>query len=192
MSSTSGSGDFLPLTGGTVSGTTLPVLTVYGSGDTSPIFSVQGSSGELFSITDNLDGQLFAVNDISGLPVLEVYSDNTILMGDNISPSLNSTNFSTVTTGDNVLYSIPTSAYTGGFYDYTIVGVNTGGARAGNISSIWSGSSVDYSDISTNDINGSTTAVTMSVVISTGNTADLTATITGVESWDIKTIIRSI
>ena len=113
-------------------------------------------------------------------------------MGDNISPSLNTSTYSTVSTGANVLYSIPTSAYTGGFYDYTIVGITSGGARAGNVSSIWSGSSVDYSDVSTNDINGSTSAVTMSVVISTGNTADLTATITGADSWDIKTIIRSI
>jgi hypothetical protein len=57
----------------TLSGSGQNVLTVIGSGDTNPLFTVQGSSGELFSITDDLTGSLFAVNDISGLPILEVY-----------------------------------------------------------------------------------------------------------------------
>ena len=77
-------GDFLPLTGGTISGTSLPALTVFGSGTTNPVFTVQGSSGELFSVTDSLTGSLFSVNDISGLPILEVYDNNEVLIGNNI------------------------------------------------------------------------------------------------------------
>ena len=34
--------------------------------------SFDGSSGQLFSITDDLTGSLFSVNDISGIPSIEV------------------------------------------------------------------------------------------------------------------------
>jgi hypothetical protein len=40
-----------------------------------------GSSGTLFGITDSLSGSLMSVNDISGLPILEVFSDNRVVMG---------------------------------------------------------------------------------------------------------------
>ena len=49
-------------------------------GDAS-VLSIEGGLGNLFSITDELSGSLFSVNDISGLPVLEVFSDNTMKMG---------------------------------------------------------------------------------------------------------------
>ena len=35
---------------------------------------VQGSQGQLFSVTDNLSGSIFAVSDISGVPILDVNS----------------------------------------------------------------------------------------------------------------------
>jgi hypothetical protein len=54
-------------------------LQVYGSG--SLVFDVQGSQGQLFSVTDSLSGSLFSVNDISGLPILEVFSDDRVVMG---------------------------------------------------------------------------------------------------------------
>lgn len=40
-----------------------------------------GNSGSLFGIVDNLSGSLMSVNDISGLPVLEVFSDDRVVMG---------------------------------------------------------------------------------------------------------------
>jgi len=54
-------------------------LTVNGSGST--ILDIQGSQGQLFSITDQLSGSLFSVNDISGIPIMEVFSDDTINLG---------------------------------------------------------------------------------------------------------------
>jgi hypothetical protein len=74
------------------------------------------------------------------------------------------------------------------FVDYTLFG-ETAGLRAGNIMSVWSGSTAQYSETATNDI-GSTTGVTFSVAVS-GNNAVLSssATTTG---WVLKTIIRSI
>ena len=46
------------------------VLLVEGSGST--VFEVQGSEGQLFSITDDLTGDLLSVSDISGIPIFNV------------------------------------------------------------------------------------------------------------------------
>ena len=49
-------------------------LIVQGSGSTgdNTILDVQGNQGQLFSITDSLEGTLFTVSDISGIPILDV------------------------------------------------------------------------------------------------------------------------
>ena len=178
-------------TSGTISGSGQNILTVIGSGNstTSPLFSVQGSSGELFSINDSLVGSLFSVNDISGLPVVEVFSDNTTLWGSYQAPSLNTTTRVSLTAGTNTIYSIPTSAYTGAFYEYTLISTGTTGSRAGQIMSIWSGTSANFTETQTTSI-GTTTGVTFTVAVS-GNNAVLSssATTTG---WTLKTIVRSI
>jgi hypothetical protein len=44
-------------------------------------FSIDGNNGRLFSVTDNLSGSLFSVNDIAGLPIIEAFDDNTVIMG---------------------------------------------------------------------------------------------------------------
>jgi hypothetical protein len=167
------------------------VLTVIGSGNstTSPLFSVQGSSGELFSVTDSLRGSLFSVNDISGLPIMEVFSDNTTLWGSYQAPSLNTTTRVSLTAGTNTIYSIPTSAYTGAFYEYTLISTGTTGARAGQIMTIWSGTSANFTETSTLDI-GITTGVTFTVAVS-GSNAVLSSSAT-TAGWTVKTIIRSI
>ena len=174
-----------------ISGSGQNVLTVTGSGNStsSPIFKVIGSQGELFSVTDSLTGLLQSVNNISGLPIWQVYSDNTILMGTYLAPSLNTTVRVSLTAGTNTVYSIPTSAYTGGFFDYTVISSGGAGARAGTVMSIWSGTTAEYTDVSTNDI-GNTSGISFSVAVSGGNSVlSCSATTTG---WILKTIVRSI
>jgi hypothetical protein len=171
------------------SGSGQNILTVIGSGNstTAPIFTVLGSSGELFSITDSLVGSLFSVNDISGLPILEVFSDNTTLMGSYLAPSLNTTVKTTANSGTTTIYSIPTSAYTGGYFDYNVL--NTAGARSGNIIAIWSGNTVNYTEVTTNDI-GSTTPITFNMTVTSGLALLRVSATTN--SWTVKTIVRSI
>lgn len=180
----------LTATTGLISSSTDSVLTIIGSGNSTsdPILSVQGSSGELFSVTDSLEGSLFSVNDISGLPILDVNSDSTIQMGSITAPSLFTTVLTTATGGTENIYSLPTSAYTGGFFEYTLVG--NGGARSGRIDSIWSGTTALFEEFATNDIGASTSGVTFDVSVS-GNDAILSVSaITG--TYTIKTIVRSI
>ena len=164
------------------------ILKVIGSGSQQPIFTVLGSQGELFSITDSLSGSLFSVNDISGLPILEVFSDNTTLIGNYQAPAL-------VTTAKNVLasagaftvYSLPTASYDGAFFEYTARSGSN--ARAGQIMAIWSGSVVNYTE-TTSSAFGTTTGLTLGVFI-TGSNMALTGSAT-TSAWTIKTIIRSI
>jgi len=44
-------------------------------------FSVDGTQGRLFSVTDSLTGTLFSVNNITGLPILEVQDTDTVIAG---------------------------------------------------------------------------------------------------------------
>ena len=57
-------------------GTTSPSskLEVVGNGGT--ILDIQGSQGQLFSVTDSLSGDIFAVADISGVPIFTVNSSS--------------------------------------------------------------------------------------------------------------------
>jgi hypothetical protein len=57
-------------------------LLSYASGSTGlDRFSVEGSQGKLFTITDQISGSLFSVNDVGGLPILEVFDNSAIIAG---------------------------------------------------------------------------------------------------------------
>ena len=160
-------------------------LQVYKSGST--VMSIQGSQGELFSITDSLSGSLFSVSNISGLPILEVFSDNTTLVGDYLAPALITTKKTTVNSGSTVIYNLPTASYDGGFFDYTIRSGSN--ARAGQIMAIWSGTSVNHTEIVTSDF-GNTNGFTFGSIVSGSNMALTSSASTS--GWTLKTIIRSI
>jgi len=160
-------------------------LQVYKSGST--VVSIQGSQGELFSITDSLSGSLFSVSNISGLPILEVFSDNTTLMGDYLAPALMTTKRLTVNSGSTVIYSIPTASYDGAFFEYTIKSGSN--ARAGQIFSTYLDTTASYADNSTSDI-GDTTGFIFGVILS-GSNMVLTGS-ASTDAWTVKTIIRSI
>ena len=163
-------------------------LTIYGSGSTQPVFTVQGSSGELFSITDSLSGSLFSVNDISGLPILEVFSDNTTLIGNYLDPMLITTaKVIQTNSGSFTVYSLPTASYDTAFFEYSVRSGSN--ARAGTIMAIQSGSSVNFTETTTTAF-GTTTAISF-VVIVTGSNMALTGSSTS-GAWTTKCIIRGI
>jgi hypothetical protein len=176
---------FISSSNGTVSGSS---LTVFGSGSAQPVFTVQGSQGELFSITDSLSGSLFSVNDISGLPILEVFSDNTTLIGNYQDPMLITTAKVVQTnSGSFTLYSLPTASYDTAFFEYSVKSGSN--ARAGTIMAIQSGTSVNFTETTTTDF-GNTTAITFTVIVTGSNMALTGSSTTG--SWTIKTIVRGL
>ncbi len=165
------------------------ILSVFGSGSDYPTFVVRGSQGELFSVTDSLTGSLFSVNNISGLPIFEVFSDSTTKIG--IWPvqalytstriiANSSSLFSTV-------YSVQTASYDGLFADYTIRSGSN--ARAGQIMTIWNGSETRTTDVATTSFGNTSNFEFTSSVVS-GEL--LLQCRTNSNSWIVKTIIRSI
>jgi hypothetical protein len=187
----SGSGrftNFVTASAALLSGSGTQRLRVIGSGSSEPLFQVLGSQGELFSVTDILSGSLFSVNDISGLPVIEAFSDNTVLMGSYASPSLNTTILlSSTTAGVNTIYTLATSSYDAIFMDYVIRSGSVG--RAGTFTAMWSGSSTNFTDSSgsvfgdsTGFIFGANVTGSSLLISGSGSTA----------GWKVKTIIRSI
>lgn len=52
-----------------------------GSTAGSTLLDIQGTSGQLFSVTDILIGSIFSVNDISGIPLLDVNSSGKVVGG---------------------------------------------------------------------------------------------------------------
>ena len=61
------------------SGTTFNLVNTVSQSGT--IFNIEGTNGSLFSVVDNLDGTLMSVNNNAGLPVLEVFSDDSVVAG---------------------------------------------------------------------------------------------------------------
>jgi hypothetical protein len=163
-------------------------LTVQGSGSANPLFRVVGSQGELFTITDSLSGSLFAVNDINGETQLETFSDGRTIIGNYLAPSLYTTATASINTGAaTTIYSIPTASYDGAFFDYTARSGSS--ARAGQIIAIWSGSEVNYTEITTAHFFNAS-SLTLGVSISGSNMILSGSTTTS--GWAVKTIIRSI
>jgi len=90
---------------------------LYKSGST--VVDIQGSQGQLFSVIDVLSGSLMSVNDISGLPILEVFSDDRVVMGTYGAPGLTvSGSTAAVATGS----SAPTGTAQEGTFKFAVVG----------------------------------------------------------------------
>jgi hypothetical protein len=92
--------------GGNTSANTLITQYVYATSNGT--ISFEGSAGQLFSITNDLTGSIFSVNDVSGIPSIEVFANGTITMaayGGSVTATLRSTKDSieanTATNGAN-------------------------------------------------------------------------------------------
>jgi hypothetical protein len=55
-------------------------LTSLGTGVTDK-FTIDGSNGRLFTVNNTVTGSIFSVNDVAGLPIVEVFSDDRVVMG---------------------------------------------------------------------------------------------------------------
>ena len=155
----------------------------------STVFKVDGNTGELFTVTDSLTGSLMSVNDISGLPILEVFDDNTILMGDYQSPSLHTT--TKVVLNSSVSYQnifqISKTIYSAIFFEYVVS--SSSNMRAGTLTAVWDGTNIEFTDNSTSDL-GSTAPFVLRAVISGSNV--IIQALASTSTWTIKAMIRSV
>ena len=69
-------------TGNVGVGTFTPIskLNTYASGSNLSVLKVDGGNGTLFEVTDQLSGSLFSVNDITGLPIMEAFSNYNVVI----------------------------------------------------------------------------------------------------------------
>ena len=192
----------LSITGSAGSGS---ALYAYKSGST--VVDIQGSQGQLFSVIDALSGSLMSVNDVSGLPILEVFSDDRVVLGTYGAPALVITGSNAVftgsvvidgalldtirtgslATGSTLIYTVNTSSYQAGFFDYYI---NSGSNfRAGNIMAVFGAGTYRFTDAATPDI-GNTTNLQFSMSMA-GASAQLFAS-ASTAGWTVKTTFRTI
>jgi hypothetical protein len=142
------------------------------------LFEVIGSAGSLFAISDTLDGDIFAVNDVSGLPILTVNSNETVTVDGLLNiKTYRGTSIQTNTVVRRIHQSVASAV----FFKYHI---NDGtNARAGTIMVNTLGSSITFTDTPTADI-GSTASFTWSATM-VSNEITLTAQISA-GTWNIK------
>ena len=185
--------------------TSSAALLIYKSG--SSVLDIQGSQGQLFSVVDTLSGSLMSVNDVSGLPILEVFSDDRVVLGTYGAPALIITGSNAVftgsvvidgalldtirtgslATGSTLIYTVNTGSYQAGFFDYYI---NSGSNfRAGNIMAVFGAGTYRFTDAATPDI-GNTTNLQFSMSMA-GASAQLFAS-ASTAGWTVKTTFRTI
>jgi hypothetical protein len=153
----------------------------------STIFTVNGNSGQLFSVTDSLIGDIFSVSDISGIPILTVNSNEIVTIDGSL--YMNS-GYVTGLTSSSTILSIPISNGNAAFFDYYVTNTISGSSRSGTISSIWNQTQISYSDLSTPDLVSPTDGIEFILNIS-GINVLLNATIT-TGTWKVKVGTRVI
>ena len=97
-------------------------------------FTVQGTSGSLFSVSDSFSGSLMSVSDVSGIPILEVFDDDRIVMGSYSSPAMTITGSNVGIGTDNPTQKL--HIHGGGMYLQTgqVITWNNGDATIGAVS----------------------------------------------------------
>ena len=164
----------------TYDGTTLNIQST-ASGST--VFSVDGISGNLFSINDTPYGNnILSVENLSGNLIFAI---NTEGYQKTVSC------LASGQTSNVGIFSVNKTDGNAAFFDYYCKNTLSSSSRAGNISVVWdeSNDSIDYTELSTNDINGSTEHLYFSTTIETTGTYSgkmvLSANISS-GSWNIK------
>ena len=164
-------------------------FTVYDSNDfviiPANIKAIDSNSAELYFATSQTGRAVAQFSGINGAPnattasyALTASHASTFTIDQSLMDYA-SVNSSVV--GSNNLFTQATGSYTAAFFKYTAASGSN--ARSGQISAVWNGSTVEFNDVSTADI-GSTTAVTGSVVIVSGDVQFNVQTNTS--GWKIK------
>jgi hypothetical protein len=135
-------------------------------------------TGSLNVVGAGITGSLFGTSSWATNALTASYANSPFDIG---IAEFNSTS-STTTAGTTTVSLIATSSFTSAFYNYTISSGSN--ARAGQVMSVWSGTTVRYTEVTTTDI-GNTATASFAVAIS-GPNVNLSLTAPGV--WTVKSI----
>lgn len=78
--------------------------------------SLEGSAGQLFSVTNDLTGTIYSVNDVSGIPSIEVLSSGLVKIAQYSGPVVFGSNTSTITNYGNVVVGSTTVINSTGYW----------------------------------------------------------------------------
>lgn len=157
------------------SGNTLDV-----SGDTrlvGDLTVVDISGNTILNVSDNISDTLVEIQDTIGNPIIKIDNDGTLRLQTITLSNISSTPFSVV--------QVDKTKCKGLFFDYIVWNTTTNAYRSGTITSIQDGTNVKYNDMSTPDLNSSTSGLEFSVQL-VGNNVSLIANISsGIWSMNI-------
>lgn len=156
-------------------GTTGTLMSVTDT-NTGDMLKVNGTNGTLLTVTDTVTGDIFNVNDSGGTARFKVNSNGALYQN-----SITVTGFSSAT---NTIISIDKTTGNSARYDYVLWNASTGAYRAGTLTAVWDGTNIAYTETTSTDLVASTSAVTLSADISSGNTRLIAAVSSG--TWNIK------
>lgn len=146
----------------------------------SATLEVSGSaiiSGSLI-VTQGITGSLFGTASFAQNALTTSYANS----GFRIANSEFHNTSSLTTSGTTTISQLATGSYISAFYNYSIIsGPN---ARAGQIMSIWSGSTATYTEVTTTDI-GNTSAASFAVNVVGSN---IQLNFTAIGTWTVRTI----
>ena len=150
-------------------GGTYDVLTFHTDG--SEVMRISGSNGNVGIGTTN--------------PQEKLHVEGTIQIS---SSSLQNTYNPDIASGTTeTIASIATGSYTAAFFDF--VATSGTSARAGSVMTVWNGSSLEFAETSTQDINN-TSNLKLSATLSGENVLLQGTSVAG--SWSVKTLIRTL
>lgn len=102
------------------------IISLYMYPDSNGFLSFEGSAGQLFSITNDLTNVIFSVNDVSGIPSLEVYANGLMTLasfGGNV--AIGNTARLVANGSPGIAGQVLTSNATGVYWANASAGVNT-------------------------------------------------------------------
>ena len=156
---------------------------------TGSIYATAGLTGSLYGTASWAEtaSQALTASYINPLNQ-NVIITGSVYFGDPVAPAFNNTFYTaSIAPGNYILYSLPTASYDGFWFEYTVKSGSN--ARAGQMTGIWIGNDIKYTETSTTDF-GTTTDISFMSTIIGGNMIISSSVITN--GWTIKGIIRSI
>jgi len=156
-------------------------LSVYSSLSGSTVLTISGTTGNLFSVSNNITGPIVKVKDIFEIDSSGYTYHNTVKLTD-----------LSILNSPHTLFSINKNIGDGAYFEYIVINKTNNGKRIGTILAVWDNvnNTIEFTETSTNDINNPTSNLTFNVSIDT-NSVIIKALIVN-NTFDVKISVRII